>query len=171
MRGVVVSRLTAPCLRSTGVCSPPATITRACQIENGAKLCVFTVFACWQAGWLLAMLCGLVAVQAQSCPPIECPQPPCAAPLRCDVGYTTESGTDDRTGKLFDIGENIFGPFEVQRIPSPVLFCTIPTLTPHRAAVRMAFKSASSASCRGWAARLPDLGLWRVESTPILQNK
>ena len=42
----------------------------------------------------------------------SCTKPPCAASLLGDVGLTTATGTDARTGKAFAVGENIFGPFE-----------------------------------------------------------
>ena len=41
-----------------------------------------------------------------------CDSPPCAASLLGDVGSTTVTGTDARTGKSFPIGENVYGPFE-----------------------------------------------------------
>lgn len=43
---------------------------------------------------------------------VQCTTPPCAAALLGDVGLTTASGTDARTGRAFAPGENIFGPFE-----------------------------------------------------------
>jgi len=43
---------------------------------------------------------------------ILCPNPPCAAALLGDVGLTTVGGSDARTGKVFQPGENIYGPFE-----------------------------------------------------------
>lgn len=42
----------------------------------------------------------------------SCTTPPCAASLLGDVGLTTATGTDSRTGKVFEVGENIYGPFE-----------------------------------------------------------
>ena len=41
-----------------------------------------------------------------------CTSPPCAASLLGDVGLTTATGTDSRSGKTFAAGENIYGPFE-----------------------------------------------------------
>ena len=41
-----------------------------------------------------------------------CATPPCAAPLLGDVGLTTATGTDARSGRTFTAGENIYGPFE-----------------------------------------------------------
>jgi hypothetical protein len=42
----------------------------------------------------------------------SCTTPPCAASLLGDVGLTTATGTDRRTGAYFGVGENIYGPFE-----------------------------------------------------------
>ncbi|KAL1496555.1 hypothetical protein AB1Y20_014161 [Prymnesium parvum] len=41
-----------------------------------------------------------------------CPTPPCAAALFGDVALTSTSGVDARTNKVFEAGENIYGPFE-----------------------------------------------------------
>eukprot|EP00928_Gymnodinium_smaydae_P018881 TRINITY_DN17198_c0_g1_i1.p1 TRINITY_DN17198_c0_g1~~TRINITY_DN17198_c0_g1_i1.p1 ORF type:complete len:336 (+),score=41.25 TRINITY_DN17198_c0_g1_i1:119-1126(+) len=41
-----------------------------------------------------------------------CSEPPCAASLLGDVGRTTVSGKDARSGITFSPGENIYGPFE-----------------------------------------------------------
>lgn len=41
-----------------------------------------------------------------------CDSPPCPAALLNDVGLTTVSGTDARSGVTLQVGENIFGPFE-----------------------------------------------------------
>ena len=38
--------------------------------------------------------------------------PPCPAALLGDVALTTASGTDSRSGTTFDVGENVYGPFE-----------------------------------------------------------
>ena len=42
----------------------------------------------------------------------SCDSPPCAAALLGDVGFVVVTGTDERTGKSFANGENIYGPFE-----------------------------------------------------------
>jgi len=41
-----------------------------------------------------------------------CDSPPCPAALLGDVGFVVVTGTDERTGKSFSAGENIYGPFE-----------------------------------------------------------
>jgi hypothetical protein len=72
--------------------------------------------------WLLLLQCleGLRLAGAQVGGPgaagggssSACTEPPCAASLLGDVAFTTVAGTDERTGKQFPVGENIFGPFE-----------------------------------------------------------
>lgn len=57
---------------------------------------------------------------------------PHAAPLLGDVGQTTASGTDKRTGNSFAVGEDIFGPFEAgfgaqQDFVMQQLGCTTPS--------------------------------------------
>jgi hypothetical protein len=44
--------------------------------------------------------------------PSVCSNPPCAASLLGDIGFTTATGIDERTGTNFDAGESIYGPFE-----------------------------------------------------------
>ena len=54
------------------------------------------------------MLAGLNGVLAQ------CSNPPCAAALLGEVARTTARGIDAQTGKVFNIGGSVHGPFEAR---------------------------------------------------------